>query len=446
MIGGTPLGLSRTVTEGIVSAIRMVSGRELVQISAPISHGSSGAAVIDRTGRAFAIATAAVEDGQQLNFAVPVRYAMGLLKPSLTERTLGEIFGTASYPEAPLNEAGTLVREFLAAANRGDLTTMADLWGTADRGPAARNMEWRELGTRLMVMALYLKHDSLRVVSGDTDTAGHLSVRVRLMRGNASVIVPFVVKRHRQRDLLIANVDLLTTDKLQNQTPMRPRPSTTPRPSLTGSYFYSLVNYDAAGLHFRPGVLHLGERVGIMSLQASNLDSPVFFVASSRTNAQGQVTLDMTDPVFDGFQTDYGLHLEVRRPSTTPGQSLRNELVGSLYNPPLSSDEGLYRVDIRTKYYYSRNRASDGTTDWQGQLAVAIQGDSIWVDMTLVNDAGGDIGFSAFGQMADSRFDFVSADGKRRLTGRVRNGVLVAEWIDQRDGDSFRGTLVAERF
>ena len=47
---GSPLGLTRTVTDGIVSADRLVERRELIQISAPISPGSSGGAVLDASG------------------------------------------------------------------------------------------------------------------------------------------------------------------------------------------------------------------------------------------------------------------------------------------------------------------------------------------------------------------------------------------------------------
>jgi S1-C subfamily serine protease len=88
---GSPLGFSRTVSEGIVAATRVIAGRQLVQISAPISAGSSGGAVLDGTGRVFAITTSTIEGGQALNFAVPVRYAVGLLATAT---------GTKPFPAA----------------------------------------------------------------------------------------------------------------------------------------------------------------------------------------------------------------------------------------------------------------------------------------------------------------------------------------------------------
>ncbi len=68
---GSPLGLERTVTEGMVSAIRTVRDRgEFLQISAPISPGSSGGPVVNMTGQVIGIATFQVR-GQNINFAVP---------------------------------------------------------------------------------------------------------------------------------------------------------------------------------------------------------------------------------------------------------------------------------------------------------------------------------------------------------------------------------------
>jgi S1-C subfamily serine protease len=68
---GSPLGLEHTVTDGMVSAIRTIKNRgEFLQISAPISPGSSGGPVINMKGQVIGIATFQVK-GQNINFAVP---------------------------------------------------------------------------------------------------------------------------------------------------------------------------------------------------------------------------------------------------------------------------------------------------------------------------------------------------------------------------------------
>lgn len=86
---GSPLGLENTVTEGIVSAIRVSEDKrtKILQISAPISPGSSGSPVINTLGQCIGIATMYVENGQNLNFAVPIAYAISLLGvPELSNR------------------------------------------------------------------------------------------------------------------------------------------------------------------------------------------------------------------------------------------------------------------------------------------------------------------------------------------------------------------------
>jgi S1-C subfamily serine protease len=70
---GTPRGLDRTLTQGIVSGLRNIEGRNLVQTDAPISHGNSGGGLFDESGNLIGITTLtlAVQPGyQNLNFAV----------------------------------------------------------------------------------------------------------------------------------------------------------------------------------------------------------------------------------------------------------------------------------------------------------------------------------------------------------------------------------------
>jgi serine protease Do len=68
---GSPLGLEQSVSEGLVAAIRTVRNRgEFLQISAPVSPGSSGGPVVNLKGQVVGIATFQVR-GQSIYFAVP---------------------------------------------------------------------------------------------------------------------------------------------------------------------------------------------------------------------------------------------------------------------------------------------------------------------------------------------------------------------------------------
>jgi cytochrome c-type biogenesis protein CcmH/NrfG len=77
---GNPKGLEGTFSQGIVSGIRQLEGQRIIQITAPISTGSSGGPVLDNRGEVIGIATAVLEEGQNLNFAVPVSSLTALLK------------------------------------------------------------------------------------------------------------------------------------------------------------------------------------------------------------------------------------------------------------------------------------------------------------------------------------------------------------------------------
>lgn len=91
---GSPLGLEGTLTEGIVSARRQLPKppRDVLQISAPISQGSSGSPVLDSQGRVIGVASFLLQDGQALNFASP-------------SEKLRRLLGKNSSPATPAAQA-----------------------------------------------------------------------------------------------------------------------------------------------------------------------------------------------------------------------------------------------------------------------------------------------------------------------------------------------------
>ena len=79
---GNPLGLEQTVSNGILSGIRAdkEAGGKFLQVTAPITHGSSGGPLFNMMGEVIGITTLGFEGAGNLNFAIPVNDAKSLLQ------------------------------------------------------------------------------------------------------------------------------------------------------------------------------------------------------------------------------------------------------------------------------------------------------------------------------------------------------------------------------
>jgi S1-C subfamily serine protease len=78
VVVGSPLGLEQTVTDGVISGIRQIDDLKIIQISAPISPGSSGGPVVNLKGEVVGVATFYLKGGQNLNFAIPAAKILSL--------------------------------------------------------------------------------------------------------------------------------------------------------------------------------------------------------------------------------------------------------------------------------------------------------------------------------------------------------------------------------
>ncbi len=93
---GNPKGLENTVSDGLLSGVREQEGTKSLQISAPISPGSSGGPVFNSSGLVIGVAAATLREGQNLNFCVPIQYARPLL--ACTSSVSLEEFSRESRP------------------------------------------------------------------------------------------------------------------------------------------------------------------------------------------------------------------------------------------------------------------------------------------------------------------------------------------------------------
>ena len=87
-VAGNPKGLEGTFSDGIISSRHGGHAKGRLQMTAPISPGSSGGPVLNRKGEIIGVASLIVEGGQNLNFAIPSLYIKTLLALSGTVKPL----------------------------------------------------------------------------------------------------------------------------------------------------------------------------------------------------------------------------------------------------------------------------------------------------------------------------------------------------------------------
>jgi hypothetical protein len=121
---GNPRGLEGTFSQGIVSSIRHIDSGTLLQITAPISPGSSGGPILNESGEVVGVAVATFKDGQNLNFAIPASYVSTM---NLTEKPLPFVSApkkpvavpSSTLPQSPSD----FVQQFVADLASNDLNT-----------------------------------------------------------------------------------------------------------------------------------------------------------------------------------------------------------------------------------------------------------------------------------------------------------------------------------
>lgn len=76
---GYPLGIANTLSNGVVSSRYFDKNNvDIIQITAAVSNGSSGGALLDKKGQVIGVICASYIDGQNLNMAIPSSYVFNL--------------------------------------------------------------------------------------------------------------------------------------------------------------------------------------------------------------------------------------------------------------------------------------------------------------------------------------------------------------------------------
>jgi len=148
---GNPSGLEGTLSKGIVSGVRGTTGSVFYQITAAISHGSSGGPVIDERGKVIGVSSFYLKEGQALNFAMPSVYIRQLLR-SKYRFSLGGSRGHHHGDTQALRDAGLGSKSRRTAANEPDQVR----WYTVQVGS-------------------YLKGETAKRIADRLKAAGHLA-------------------------------------------------------------------------------------------------------------------------------------------------------------------------------------------------------------------------------------------------------------------------------
>lgn len=113
---GSPYGLEGTITPGLTSGQRIIDDRSYLQISAPISAGSSGGPVTDESGAVLGVIVASLEVAQNINFAIPATVITELPDVDMQTAQLAEersgvntapVVRSSSAPETRIVPSGT---------------------------------------------------------------------------------------------------------------------------------------------------------------------------------------------------------------------------------------------------------------------------------------------------------------------------------------------------
>ena len=77
---GNPRGFEHSVVSGVVSGLRRLDGKSLIQLAIPVEQGNSGGPVLDRSGHVLGLVTMKSVVSENLGFAVAVNSLKPLLK------------------------------------------------------------------------------------------------------------------------------------------------------------------------------------------------------------------------------------------------------------------------------------------------------------------------------------------------------------------------------
>jgi len=182
----SPEGLVNSLTTGVISGVRRLDTHRVFQITAPISPGSSGGALFNSNGELIGIVTYLLKSGQNINFAVPINYARGMISDQVTT-SLAQLQPLASTPAKKEDERRTAdiydtdqpIQTQITVATRGKLgrTPQEPVFVRPDEALAVFNRLVEGIGITTIQEAGELLRTAALVKTKDTDAIEEYTIK-----------------------------------------------------------------------------------------------------------------------------------------------------------------------------------------------------------------------------------------------------------------------------
>jgi tetratricopeptide (TPR) repeat protein len=142
---GNPLRLEGSISNGIVSAVREVPNvGNIIQITAPVSHGNSGSPLFNMRGQVLGIVTVKVTNGQNINLALGSSRIAALPRGAL--RTFDEVNAKSKSVTQPELLAELWYRGGIDSLWLGNYDSALNYFETAANRNPRRPETWIQIG------------------------------------------------------------------------------------------------------------------------------------------------------------------------------------------------------------------------------------------------------------------------------------------------------------
>ncbi|RYD84162.1 MAG: trypsin-like serine protease [Verrucomicrobiaceae bacterium] len=135
LVLGAPRGLDFSISDGLVSQVQLIEGVKQFQFTCPASPGNSGGPLLNSRGEVLGVVSWQLRDSQNLNFAVPISYVLGLDSSLPTKPWEAVASGSASTAVAENKELdGLLIKAAAVSFDAESYNGFARLTIVAKKG------------------------------------------------------------------------------------------------------------------------------------------------------------------------------------------------------------------------------------------------------------------------------------------------------------------------